>query len=136
MTTIALTSPYNLKTATFAVDTDDYTAAINQVEFTPSTSTSTFTAINGDVVQDVSEPTWVASIGFAQDLAPTGLLRYLLENKGERKDVTFVPKAGGPSVTATLIITPGAIGGSAGADLATATVTLPLIGEPLFVDGI
>ncbi len=62
------------------------------------------------------------------------LLRYLLAHKGERKDVTFVPKAGGPSVTATLIITPGAIGGSAGADLATATVTLPLIGEPLFVD--
>ena len=134
MAAIALTSPFNMKAATLEIDVDDYSAALSEVRFNPSFTTSTFTAINGSVTQDVSKATWTATLTGAQDLAPTGLLRYLLAHQGEVKDVTFTPKADGPAVEATIILAPGAIGGAAGADLATFSVTLPLNGEPEFID--
>lgn len=134
MAVIALTNPYSLKAATLSIAADDYTAAVSQVEFSPSTSSSTWRSIGGTVRREQSVAEWSCTIGLAQDLAPTGLLRYLLDNEGETKTAVFTPKAGGPTVTADLIISPASIGGTAGADMATASVTLAVDGKPVFDD--
>jgi hypothetical protein len=134
MATIALTTPYSLKNATFSVESDDYTAAISAVIFTPSTSTSTWRGIGGNVLKDQAIAEWTCQIDFAQDLAETGLLRYLLANEGASKAVTFVPVAEGPTVAATLVLTPGQIGGTADGNTATASVQLAVTGKPAFTD--
>lgn len=133
MATIALTTPYSLKDATFSVATDDYSAAVTQVQFAPSVATSTVRTIDGVAHKDQSTAEWSCTIGFVQDLAAGGLARYLLDHDGESKAVTFTPKSGGPSITATLVVSPGAIGGTAGADLTTATATL-VSSKPVFSD--
>ena len=133
MAVVPLTTPYSLKNATLTIDVDDYTAAVTQVEFTPSTATSTVRTIDGVAHKDQSTAEWSCTIGFVQDLSATGLLRYLLANDGQSKDVTFTPELAGPSIDATLVVSPGTIGGTAGADLTTATVTL-VSTKPVFTD--
>lgn len=132
MSVIALTSPYSLKTATLSIAADDFTAAVSQVQFDPSTSASTWRGIGGNIVRDQSIAEWSVTLGLAQDLDPAGLLRYLLDHEGEEKAAVFTPTTGGPSVTADVIISPAAIGGTAGADIATSSVTLVVVGAPAF----
>lgn len=91
MAIIALTNPYALKNATLSIEADDYTAAVTQVEFTPSVATSTVRTIDGVAHKDQSTSEWNCTIGFIQDLDPSGLLRYMLDNDGESKAVVFVP---------------------------------------------
>lgn len=116
-------------------EADDYTAAVTQVEFTPSTATSTVRTIDGVAHKDQSTAEWNCTIGFIQDLAPAGLLRYLLDNDGQSKDVVFTPETAGPTIAATLVVSPGAVGGTAGADLAVGSVTL-VSTKPVFTDPI
>lgn len=132
MAAIALTTPYSLKNSTLAVAADDFTEAISQVRFNPSTSASTWRGIGGNVLKDQTIADWSAVIGFAQDLAPTGFLRYLMEHEGEEKEVVFTPVAEGPAITATLILSPGGIGGAADGNFATTEVTLAVQGKPAF----
>lgn len=135
MAVIPLTTPYSLKAATLSIAADDFTAAVSQVEFTPSTSSSTWRGIGGNIVKAQAIAEWSATLGMAQDLDPDGLLRYLHENEGDEVEAVFTPVSGGPTITAILILSPGTIGGTAGPDLATAAVTLAIIGKPAFDDG-
>jgi hypothetical protein len=134
MAVVPLTSPYSLKAATFEVELDDFTAAVSQVQFDPSTSSTTWRGIGGNVRKDQSVAEWTCTLGLAQDLAPGGLLRYLLDNEGQTKDVVFTPTTGGPAIEATLIIAPGTIGGSADGNTAVATVQIAVDGKPAFND--
>lgn len=133
MTTVALTTPFALKNATLSIDSDDYTAAVTQVAFLPSIATSTVRTIDGVAHKDQSTAEWSCTIGFIQDLDSSGLLRYLLDNDGATKSVIFVPKTSGPSISANLVVSPGTIGGTGGADLAVGTVTLAST-KPVFTD--
>lgn len=136
MPTIPVAQPYALKAATFSIGSDEYTAAVSQVQFDPSTSSSTWRGIGGNVLTNQSVATWNAQLGYAQDLAEEGLARYLHEHEGETAHVVFLPLADGPSIEADVILAPGTIGGSAGADFVTATVTLPVVGKPAFSGGV
>jgi hypothetical protein len=131
---IDLTSPYAMKQATLVIGADDYSSAVSQAEFQPSTSSSSWTAINGHSVQLPSTATWVLALGLAQDDDPGGLSRYLLAHEGEQVAVKLTPVVGGTVWDATVTLTPGAIGGTAGADLAVAQVNLPVIGKPVPTD--
>jgi hypothetical protein len=102
--------------------------------FTPSTSASTVRTIAGTVLRDQNTAEWGCEIGLVQDLAPAGFMRYLLEHEGERKQVTFVPVEAGPTIKATLIISPSNIGGSNDGAPAVGTVTLAVVGKPSFTD--
>ena len=133
MATVALTNPFALKNATLSIDSDDYTAAVTQVSFLPSVATSTVRTIDGVAHKDQSTAEWSCTIGFIQDLDPGGLLRYLLDNDGATKAVVFVPETSGPSISANLVVSPGTIGGTAGADLAVGTVMLAST-KPVFTD--
>lgn len=134
MATIAVTSPYSLKNAVLSIDVDDFSQHVSQVEFAPSTSQSTWRSINSHVIRDQSTAEWACTLGLVQDLNPDGLFRYLLEHEGEKKDVTFTPLVSGPSITATLVISPSNIGGTADGNTATATVSLVVDGKPAFSD--
>lgn len=131
MTVIAV-KPIVLKDCLLTIAADNYEAHVSQVQFDPSTSAQTWQGMTPDAsFTDTSTATWAATLAYAQDwVTPAALSRYLHEHEGEVKEMTFSPKAGGPSFTVEAIITPGAIGGTVNA-FATATVTLPLQGKPV-----
>lgn len=134
MAVVPLTSPYVMQEATLEIDVDDFTEAVSEVTFTPSATVSTWRGIGGNVRRASATAEWTLTLGHAQDLAPTGLTRYLLDHEGETKTVTLTPLTAGPSITADVIISPATIGGSAGSELTPGTVTLAVDGKPVFVD--
>ena len=110
----------------------EFAAAVDGVTFTPSTKTITWTGLGGNTFTDVQTATWDCQLSYPQDWdAANSLSRYLHEHEGEQVSAVFKPKsAGAASVSATLTITPGAIGGSVNA-IAQATVTLGVSGKPV-----
>lgn len=118
-------NPFMLTDALFTVGADDFEAHVSKVEFAPTSTSATFKGLSPDSSFTFSgAPTWVANIDYAQDWEnPKSLSNYLMEHIGERIEVIFEPVKGGRSVTATLSIQPGAIGGAVDA-VATATVSL------------
>lgn len=129
--------PFVLKDVLLKIDADNYEAHVSQVEFTPSASTQTWTGLAGNTVTDVSTATWAATLAYAQDWETAdSLSRYLYDHEGDEVAVEFTPRSGsGPKFTASLIITPGAIGGTVNG-FATATVTLGMSGKPVLVPAV
>src|SRR5665647_1788177 len=129
-------APLVLKDVTLTLGTDSYEKHVNEVRFTPSASTISWTGLGGNTVSDVATATWTATLGYVQDWETVDSLgQYLLTNEGESVEASFKPKSGsGPSFTATLAITPGAIGGAVNA-YATTSVTLGST-KPVLVPGI
>lgn len=130
MTTIPLTNPYTMNDAAMSFDADDYTAAIASAVITPNTPTSSTRTIGGNVIRGVASSEWSVDVGLLQDSDSTGLLRYLFDNEGETVPVTFTPTNGADPVSCTILIVPGAIGGTPGADPAQSSVSLPVVGRP------
>jgi len=123
--------PFVLKDCTLTIATDEYQAHVSQVEFQPSASTVNWKGLTpAATYTDVTTATWTATLAYAQDWTTADSLAYYLhENEGETVSATFVPLAGGPTVSASLVITPGAIGGTVD-QFAVATVTLGVVGKP------
>lgn len=117
--------PFILRDCLFQVEADNYEAHVSQVEFAPSSSVVRFkglTPTSNFAFGTAAE--WVANLAYAQDWAtPESLSEYLHEHEGESIDVTFQPLNGGRSVTATLVVAPGAIGGAVDS-VAVASVSL------------
>jgi hypothetical protein len=126
--------PLVLKDVILSIGTDDYRKHVSQVTFTPTASTVTWAGLGGNTCTDVSIATWVCALAFAQDWeTPDSLSQYLLEHEGETVPMTFAPRSGsGPTFTADVIITPGAIGGTVNA-YGTGTVNLGCDGKPTLV---
>lgn len=124
--------PLFIKDVLFSVALDSYEKAISSVAFMPSSSVQTFTALSpGAVYTDAAPATWTCELTYIQDWeTPGSLSNYLLEHEGEAVAAVFEPKSGGTSFAATLIITPGQIGGAVGSPT-TATVTLGVVGAPV-----
>lgn len=133
MTLVSLTTPYTMSTATFTIGVDDYTAAVSQAQFNPSVSTNTWTGVGGNALTFTGPATWALVLAIAQDLAPTGLLRYLLAHAGEQVTVTLTPLAAEDPITASVILSPGSLGGTADGSAAVATITMGVQGAPSFV---
>lgn len=127
-------SPIILTDVLFQVESDEYQAHVSSVEFVPSSSPVTWKGLTPSAVFSFgTTATWTCNLTFAQDWATANSLsRYLFTNEGEEIDVTFEPVSGGPGFTATLIVTPGSIGGSVDS-VAVSTVTLAVKGKPVYV---
>ena len=136
MAVIPLAKPYSLKSATFLIAEDDFTAALSRVEFTPSTSSTVWRGIGGNTLKDQTMAECTATLGYAQDLAPEGLMRYLHEHEGEYKQCAFTPLDDGPTILAELSISPAKIGGQSDGNTVTGEVTMGLRGKPEFLDAI
>lgn len=133
MASIAV-SPLFLQEVSFNVDSDDFSAALSSVAFNPTTPSTSFTGMSaGASFTFAGNPTWQCAITFAQDWSTAGSLsNYLMTNAGQTKTVTFVPNTNdpmSPTITASINIAPGAIGGGVNT-VGTATVTLGVQGSP------
>lgn len=134
MATIAV-NPFILKDVLLTLDADNYEAHVSQVEFTPSSSPQTWQGLTPTATfTDVTTATWTCVLNYAQDWSNPDSLSYKLHaEEGAEWPVVFKPVSGsGPTVTATLIVTPGAIGGTVNS-YATASVTLAVKGKPALV---
>lgn len=121
--------PRLLRNYLFTVDADEFAAALESIQFAPSASAQTWTGGNGVTHSDMPPATWLCNVGHIQDWETIGSLgEYLLTNEGEQVEVKFVPNpdAGGvgPTFTATVTLTPSAIGGTNGA-WPSSSVALP-----------
>ena len=129
--------PLSYKVATLtaaivgATDTDTLTPQVSEITYTPTTQSSTWTGISGNVVSDQSIATWAVTLGMIQDVDNTGLVRWLITNEGKKCVLTALLTTG---VTATITVTlsPAQIGGPVGPGYLTATVTLAADGKPVF----
>lgn len=131
MSKIAI-KPFVLKDVLLTIDEDDYEFHVSQVQFDPSSSIQTWQGLTpASVHTDSTIATWTGTLAYAQDWeTPSSLSRYLYDNEGEEKEVVFKPISGsGPSFGVTIIITPGAIGGTVN-QYATASVTVGCKGRP------
>lgn len=114
---------------------DDFRKFVSQVEFTPSSSSTSWTGLGGNTHTDTAVATWTATLRYVQDWESTkSLSRYLYDNEGKTVPVKFKPKAGVGSVTnptwnAQMVVSPGAVGGQVNA-YAETSVTLGLNGRP------
>lgn len=131
-------APFVLKNVSLIVGPVDtgfeFAKAVDSVTFTPKSSTVTWTGAGGNTFTDVTTATWECGLSYAQDWdSADSLSHYLHDHEGEQVLCTFKPKTvGTPTVTATLVITPGAIGGTVN-QVATASVTLGVTGKPTIV---
>lgn len=113
---------------------DSYEAAVRDVSFVPNASVVTTRALApAAVYQNIDVATWTLEMTYLQDwVLTTSLARYLYANEGSSVVLTFEPITGGATITATVVITPGSIGGAVGA-YAESTVTMPS-SKPAFTD--
>ena len=132
-----VTTPLSYKVATLtgavvgSADTDTLSPQVSEIRFTPTTQSGTWTGIGGNVVSDQSIARWAATLGMIQDVAATGMLRWLLTNEGKKCTFTALLTTG-VTVTFTATISPAEIGGPVGPGYLTSTVTLAMDGKPVF----
>lgn len=139
MATVAhpVTTPLSYKVATCSAavvgssDTDTLSPQLHEIRFTPTTQSGSWTGIGGNVVSDQSIATWAVTLGMIQDVAATGLLRWLLLNEGKKATFTALLTTG-VTVTFTATLSPAEIGGPVGSGYLTSTVTLAMDGKPAF----
>lgn len=130
-------APIILKDVLFQVETDSYEKHVSSVEFVPSSSTVTWKGLTpASVFSFGTNATWVCNVSFAQDWETAdSLAQYLFENEGEEIDVVFEPVNGGTGFSATLIVSPGSIGGAVDS-VAVSTVALGVKGKPVLIPAV
>lgn len=132
-----VTTPLTFKVATTtaavvgSTDTDTLTPQIDQIKLTPNTSSGSWTGVSGNTVSDQSIATWGLTLGMIQDVAATGMLRWLLTNEGKKCAFTFLLTTG-VTVAITATISPAEIGGAVTPGPLASTVTLACDGKPVF----
>ena len=132
-----VTTPLSYKVATLtgsvtgSTDTDTLSPQVSEITFTPATQSGTWTGVGGNVVSDQSIATWTATLGMIQDVATTGLVRWLLTNEGKKCTFTALLTTG-VTVTFTATLSPATIGGPVGPGYLTSTVQLAMDGKPVF----
>lgn len=134
MSTIAI-QPLVLKDLIMQIGADNFEKAISNATFTPTAATVTWQGGTPDAsFTDTGRATWVCALTFAQDWDSVGSLSaYLFNNEGAIVPATFRPRNGrGASFSATLVITPGAIGGAVNV-VSEATVSLGVQGKPVLI---
>lgn len=132
-----VTTPLSYKVATLTAavvgspDTDTLSPQVSEIRFTPTTQSASWTGVGGNVVQDQSIATWAMTLGMIQDVAATGMLRWLLTNEGKKAVFTALLTTG-VTVTITATISPAEIGGPVQPGYLVSTVTLVCDGKPVF----
>ncbi len=132
---IVAIQPLVLKDFVLSIGTDQFEKNVSNVTFTPSATVVTWQGGTPDAsFTDTGRASWQAAITYAQDWdTVNSLSQYLYANEGATVPASFRPRNGvGPSFTANLVITPGAIGGAVNV-VSEASVTLGVQGKPVLV---
>lgn len=128
-------APIMMGDATLTLGTDNYEAHVSSVTFTPTDNAPVVwkSLTPGGSHSFGKKAAWTLDIEYAQDHETANALAlYLLANEGDEVTATFSPVAGGQAYTASVIITPGAIGGAVDT-VAAGTVSLGVQGAPALV---
>lgn len=130
MTSIAV-KPYQITDCVLTLGSNNYEAHASKIELVPTVTKAKFKGSTpAATFSFASAPEWLLNLTYAQDWeTASSLSRFLHEHVGEEIDVTFEPRRGGPAITATIVIEPGAIGGDVDA-VAGASVALGVNGQP------
>lgn len=131
MASIAV-APIILSDIELGIGSDNYEAHVSRAVLTPTTPTAVWKGMTPTAHHNlVGTPTWALELDFAQDHeTASSMSLYLAANVGQVKAVTLEPKKGGSSFAVNVVIVPGAIGGALDS-VATATVSLPVNGQPV-----
>ena len=130
---VVAAAPFVLKNVTCGIGTDSYEAALRTVRFDPTTNVIKWRGLTPTSrFRFASDPEWTATVTFAQDFASASSLSKRLHSAvpGESVVMTFDPIAGGATITATILLVPGTIGG----DIDTvpeSSVTFEVVGAPV-----
>lgn len=128
--------PVVMKDVVMALGADSYEKNLSAVAFNPASSLVKWKGLSPSAVfSDVTTADWECAITFAQDwLTPASLSQLLFSAvEGSQLAATFKPRSGsGPSFSATLIITPGSIGGAIDSVM-DSTVTLGVTAKPVLI---
>lgn len=105
--------PLILKDCLLTIGANDYQASVSSAKFTPSGGVQTWKGLTPAAVYTSADtPTWTLDMKYIQDWdTPESLSNYLYAHEGETVSAVFEPKAGGATVSASIIITSGGIGG-------------------------
>jgi hypothetical protein len=125
--------PIMMGSAKLTFGLDDYEAHVSSATFTPgNNSPVTWKGLTPAAVFSFGvNSTWTLDLEGAQDWETTNALsQYLFDNEGDEVVVTLEPVDGGAGYTATVILTPGAIGGAVDA-VAVFSVSLGVKGKPV-----
>jgi hypothetical protein len=135
--TVVAVAPFLLRDVILTLGTDSYQAHVSQVEFVPTSSPVVWKGLTPSSVHTLgTTATWVCNLAFAQDFETVDSLSlYLHANEGDEVVGIFEPIAGGATVTANLILTPGGIGGTVDG-VAVASVSLGVSGKPTITPGV
>lgn len=114
-------------------DSDDFSSHIDEVSVVPTLAGgSSFTAIDGSVVQDPGAETWAATLNIIQDRDPDGLLRYLLAHTGTKAEIRCrFASDDTDELVFTVTLTAAGFGGKS-ANIATSNVTFTCDAAPAF----
>jgi hypothetical protein len=124
--------PIILNNVTVQIGDDTYEAACRTVRFVPTTAVVKWKGLTPSATfAFAGTPEWDVTVTFAQDIASAAsLTKALHTGVGTKPVLVFEPVAGGPTVTATIVLIPGDIGG----DIDTvpeSSVTMPVQGQPV-----
>lgn len=114
----------------FDIGTDTYTAAVSKAQFVPQRATSQFTDITGAITSLAGKSGYNLQLELGQDWDTDGSLsHHLFDNDGEQ--ITVKVHVPGGYWQATVIAGAPDIGGG-GASPATSSLTLPVVGLPVW----
>jgi len=132
--------PFIMRNAIVSFGTDDFAKAVATAKITPTSGQSEFKGLKPSAVFTFPQATlYTLELTYAQDWSSeNSLSRYLFDHKGEVVPFTLnpddttgiVPAVGSTSWSGDVALTSGDIGGDVDS-VATTTVTLGIVGEPL-----
>ena len=127
-------APYIVRDAIVTIATVQYAEQCQRAELVPEQPTQTFrTMVPTGIFQDVDIPAWTLELTIAQDHETGGLARALTDATGDQVALIIEPNqgAGKRSASCTVVAKAVNFGGTQG-EWATAEVSLPVIGQPVF----
>jgi len=126
-------SPFKITDATLMLGADNYEALISSAELVPTSTSSTFKAIDGSNYTFAGKSAWVLNITFAQDwVTPGSLSNKLFADEGITVNAVVTPLDGGPGFSVDVTLVAPNVGGAADAD-AVSSVTLGVNGKPVII---
>lgn len=125
--------PLVMKTPHIEIDALEYDKSCSTATLTPTLTVVRWDGFGDAQIADVGTPTWTLDLVLAQDQVTAGALQEFLNdpvNIGTQVPFEVRPTGTtGKGRSGTLLVVPVPIGGAKGV-VATATVSLPIIGQP------
>jgi hypothetical protein len=131
-----------IKIATDVATGTDMVCEVTKVELTNDVNMVDTGSLCGPA-QQPGKISWTLSVEGYQDYAAGSLWRFLWDNQRKQAQFEIIPKdtdltpagADNPTISGTIVCVPGTVGGTR-EEVASYSVELPLVGDPVLDDGV